>query len=73
MSEKLQDIFSSSDLDLAHAGGMSGITSCSACRACVRHPDAVSGNDTEAKVDDLHAVVVISVAAGFVNNDIIPL
>lgn len=28
MSEKLQDIFSSSVLDLAHAGGMNGIASC---------------------------------------------
>lgn len=37
MSEKLQDIFSSSDLDLAHAGGMNGITSCSACRAYQTH------------------------------------
>lgn len=46
MSEKLQDIFSGSDLDSAHAGGMNGITSCSACRVCVRHTDAVSGNDT---------------------------
>lgn len=73
MSEKLQDIFSSSDLDLAHAGGMNGIASCRACRVCVRHPDAVSGNDTEAKLDDLHGVVVISVPAGFVNNNIIPV
>lgn len=61
MSEKLQDIFTSSDLDLAHAGGMNGITSCPACRECVRHTDAVSGSDTEAKLDDLHGVVVISV------------
>lgn len=56
MSDKLQDVFSSLDLDLAHARGMNGITSRSACRVCVRHTDAVSGNGTEAKLNDLHGV-----------------
>lgn len=40
---------------------MNGITSCSARRVCVRHTDAVTGNDTEAKLHDLHGVRVISV------------
>lgn len=70
MSEKLQDVFGSSDLDLVHAGGMNGITSCWACRVCVRHPDAVSAHDTSKTG---WFAWRCGYFCTFVNNNIIPL